>query len=92
MWIAAAFCLGRRSVARANYSSAAFASVAANHGFALSKTPSKILVRPSFIRRSLQPRRMASTAGDDAVYDFDYLVIGAGSGVSKELSFRQSSS
>lgn len=75
MWVAAACTLGRRSVvlARTNYSAAAFASVAANHGIS---TLSNVLVRPSFLRG--EPRRMASTEQTD--FDFDYLVIGAGSG------------
>lgn len=76
MWVAAAYCaMGRRSVvfARTNYSAAAFASVAANRG--ISTTSSK-LVRPSFLRG--EPSRMASTEQND--FDFDYLVIGAGSG------------
>ena len=65
--------MGRRAVmARTNYSAAAFASVAANRGFATSFALTK--VRPSFLQR-----RMSSTNGDDG-YDFDYLVIGAGSG------------
>ena len=84
MWVVAAVCFtSRRTVARstcANYSSAAFASVAAKHGWALGKKSlSKTLIRPSFLRRTATSRPM-STNGDDESYDFDFLVIGAGSG------------
>ena len=76
MWIAAAYStLGHRSVvfARTNYSAGAFASIAAIRGIS---TLSSKLVRPSFLRG--EPRQMSSTEQND--FDFDYLVIGAGSG------------
>lgn len=65
------------TVSTTNYSAAAFANLRGS-----SLTPgssSKVQVRPAFRLRA-PSRNFMSDGGDEESYDFDYLVIGAGSG------------
>jgi NADPH-dependent 2,4-dienoyl-CoA reductase/sulfur reductase-like enzyme len=81
---AAVLTTGRRSLAAAagrpsnyNFSSAAFASIAAPRGYYTLHNPR---VRPAArLLRGGHVRRMATTT-TDGEYDYDYFVIGAGSG------------
>jgi hypothetical protein len=61
------------SKATTNFSSAAFASVAQHHGLLRSSTRVN-RIRPAF------GRVLAMSTNNAPEYDFDYLVIGAGSG------------
>lgn len=64
------------SIATSNYSVAAFANI---RGVS-SSSSSAIKIRPAFLRKSSSGSRINMSTGDDSEYDFDYLVIGAGSG------------
>ena len=61
--------------ANANFSTAAFASVAQKHGLLRSSRASRI--RPCFVKDRYLSMSSEAANGE---YDFDYLVIGAGSG------------
>ncbi len=69
-----------------NYSAAAFANLRGSSPTTLSSSSSssKVQVRPAFYLRhrdnSPASRNYMSSGADDESYDFDYLVIGAGSG------------
>ena len=73
--VAAAAAAAAAGRANTNFSTAAFASVAHKHGLLRSTRASRI--RPCFTKD-----RFLSMSSDKAngEYDFDYLVIGAGSG------------
>lgn len=66
------------STISSNFSTAAFANL---RGSKLGHSSSSIKVRPAFSRRSSSSTSstLQMSSGDDE-YDFDYLVIGAGSG------------
>lgn len=72
---ASAFTIAPR--VQVNYSTAAFANLQPN---ALRFSPQKTLIRPAFSQRSFSQLGMSSSEEGDTEFDFDYLVIGAGSG------------
>ena len=73
MLLVAGTTLFNRAVAFTNYSTAAFAHL---RGSSTQTTK----VRPAFTTREIMGVKMSSSASDGGEYDFDYLVIGAGSG------------
>lgn len=65
-------------IAKSNYSVAAFAHL---RGSFAPHSSTGVKVRPAFLRNKLSsPSQVQMSTGGDEEYDFDYLVIGAGSG------------
>ena len=73
MLLVAGTTLFNRAFAFTNYSTAAFAHLRGS-------TYQTTKVRPAFTSRGIMGVKMSSGASGDGEYDFDYLVIGAGSG------------